>query len=113
MVTTAKMGNRGGVLHGGMTATIFDILTTLPLMLIARDGFWQMLGVSRDLMVTYIRPVLEGEEIEVTAELVAVGKKLGKSTLRTAGGSSSRTGWLTGSTACACSVHQGNYDQGQ
>lgn len=60
-------------LHGGATATIFDVLTTLPLCLVPSWGFG---GVSRSLSVTYLRPVKGGEEIEVKGEVMGYGKQL-------------------------------------
>lgn len=38
-----------------------------------------MPGVSRTLNVAYLEGVSEGEEVEVEAEAVKIGKKLGKS----------------------------------
>ncbi|CAM1511554.1 Fc.00g090670.m01.CDS01 [Cosmosporella sp. VM-42] len=68
--------NRLQNLHGGCAATLFDFCTTLPLALINRPGFWQFMGVSRTLNVTYMRPVPAGEEILLECEIVQVGKKL-------------------------------------
>lgn len=68
--------NRLHNLHGGCTATLFDYCTTLPLALINRPGYWQFMGVSRTLNVTYMRPVPAGEEVLLECEIVQVGKKL-------------------------------------
>ncbi|KAF7562513.1 hypothetical protein G7046_g1627 [Stylonectria norvegica] len=68
--------NRLRNLHGGCAATLFDFCTTLPLALVNRPGFWQFMGVSRTLNVTYMRPVPEGEEVLLECEIVQVGKKL-------------------------------------
>ena len=70
--------NGFGNLHGGAAATIFDTCTTLPLILISRENFWDWGGVSRALNVVYLEAVREGEEIVVTAELVKAGKRLGE-----------------------------------
>ncbi|KAF5004515.1 hypothetical protein FDECE_8999 [Fusarium decemcellulare] len=62
--------NRLQNLHGGCTATLFDWCTTLPLAMVNRPGFWQGLGVSRTLNVTYMRPVPVGEEVLLECEIV-------------------------------------------
>ena len=68
--------NGMGNLHGGATALIFDLCTTLPLSIIRKEGFWEMVGVTRTLNVSYMDAVEKGEEVEVTAEVIKVGKKL-------------------------------------
>ncbi|KAL2208944.1 Thioesterase/thiol ester dehydrase-isomerase [Sarocladium strictum] len=69
--------NRHGTLHGGCGATLFDYLTTLPLNVIARPGgYWQQLGVSRNLNVTYLRPVKVGDEVLIETEVLQVSKRL-------------------------------------
>lgn len=71
--------NGGENMHGGATATIFDFITSMPLTLVAKDDFWFMPGVSRTLNVTYLEGVPDGEAVEVEAEAVKIGKKLGES----------------------------------
>jgi len=68
--------NRMYNLHGGAAATLFDFCTTMPLALVSRPGFWQFLGVSRTLNVTYYRPIPAGEEVLIRCDIVQVGKKL-------------------------------------
>lgn len=63
-------------LHGGATATIFDLCTTLPVTLVRREGFWLAAGVSRTLNVAYLEGVREGEEVEVVSEMVKMGRRL-------------------------------------
>lgn len=65
-----------GNLHGGCTATVFDLCTSLPLGLVARPGFWLWLGVSRTLNVTYLRPIPAGSVVRVECELQQVGRKM-------------------------------------
>lgn len=68
--------NRLGNLHGGCTATLFDICTTVSLAPIARPGFWAYAGVTRTLSLTYLRPMAQGEEIVLECEVVHAGKRL-------------------------------------
>jgi len=68
--------NRIRNLHGGAAATLFDFCTTMALAPLARPGFWRLLGVSRTLAVTYLRPVPEGAAVLVESEVVAVGRRL-------------------------------------
>ncbi|PNY28770.1 Acyl-coenzyme A thioesterase 13 [Tolypocladium capitatum] len=63
-------------LHGGAAATLFDFCTTMPLALINRPGFWQHLGVTRTLNVTYMRPARSGEEVIIECHIVQAGKRL-------------------------------------
>ena len=67
-----------GNLHGGATATIFDFITSMPLTLNSKEGFWEMPGVSRTLNVAYLDKASNGQELEVEAEAVKMGKKLGE-----------------------------------
>lgn len=68
--------NRLGNLHGGAAATLFDFCTTMALALVNRPGFWQYLGVTRTLNVTYFRPVPDGAEVLIECQLLQVGKRL-------------------------------------
>lgn len=70
--------NGMGRLHGGATATIFDFVTTMTLTLVSKKGFWEVPGVSRTLNVAYLDKVSNGQEVEIEAEAVKMGKRLGK-----------------------------------
>ncbi|RPB17390.1 putative acyl-coenzyme A thioesterase 13, partial [Morchella conica CCBAS932] len=63
-------------LHGGCAALIYDICTSAALMVIAREGFWEFVGVSRNLNVTYIRPVPCGTKVTILSEVVHAGQRL-------------------------------------
>jgi acyl-coenzyme A thioesterase 13 len=73
---TPAFCNRFGALHGGAAALIFDICTTTALATVARPGFWLDGGVSRNLNVTYLRPVMAGTECLVEGEVVQAGRRL-------------------------------------
>ena len=75
LTVTRAMCNVVGTLHGGAISTLFDMCTTLAL-IVART--WEIAGVTRTLSVTCLAPVFLGEEIEIEGEVVQVGKKLGK-----------------------------------
>ena len=64
-------------MHGGATATVFDFVTSMLLVLVAKKGFWELFGVSRTLDVVYLEPIPHGEEVELEAELVKLGFRLG------------------------------------
>jgi acyl-coenzyme A thioesterase 13 len=80
--------NRGGNLHGGAATTLFDTLTTTALLTTTQTGHWGMLGVSRTLTVTFLRPLPLGTKVVVDCELVAIGKRMAnlKGTMKTADG---------------------------
>ena len=75
---TPDLCNKSGNLHGGATATIFDLCTTFPIFLARQEGFWETPGVSRTLNAAYLAAVKAGEEVEVEAEIVGIGKRLGR-----------------------------------
>lgn len=76
--------NRMHSLHGGCISSLFDFTTTLALLLVSRPGFWESMGVSRCLNVTYLRPAPEGTELLIECEVTHVGKSLAalKGTMR-------------------------------
>lgn len=77
--------NRLQNLHGGCSATIFDICTTTALLPIAKPGFWAFAGVSRTLNVTYLKPVPTGEVVVIESEVVHAGKRLCKAPYEVSG----------------------------
>jgi acyl-coenzyme A thioesterase 13 len=68
--------NAGSNLHGGAVALIFDILTSIAVGTVAREGFWDQGHVSRTLNCSYVRPAPEGTELVIETEVVSLGKSL-------------------------------------
>ena len=83
-----KLCNKTGFLHGGAASTLLDTLTSTALLTIAKPGYWETLGVSRTLTVTFLRPLPQGTKVFVDCEVVAVGKSMAnlKGTMRNADG---------------------------
>ncbi|CAG7717783.1 unnamed protein product [Allacma fusca] len=65
--------NRGGALHGGMTSTIIDSMSTMALMTYPEVP---SPGVSVALNVSFLKAVPEGQEILIRATTDKVGKRL-------------------------------------
>ncbi|KAL7937962.1 HotDog domain-containing protein [Trichoderma chlorosporum] len=63
-------------MHGGCSASLLDLCTSMVLVLVSKPGFWQTMGVSRTLNTTYMRPVPVGMEVLMECEILQVGKKL-------------------------------------
>jgi len=72
MKVTEQYQNRSGSMHGGMTATLVDIVSTKALM--TNDKM--PVGVSVDMSISYLRPAKVGEEIIIDAKTVKLGKSL-------------------------------------
>ncbi|CUS12135.1 unnamed protein product [Tuber aestivum] len=68
--------NRMGILHGGCAALIFDVCTTTALSPIAREGFWDYLGITRSLNISYFRPAPVGTVLLIRSEVVQAGRRL-------------------------------------
>lgn len=64
--------NRMGTLHGGLTATLVDSISTMAL-LCTEMG---MPGVSIDMNITYMSPAKLGDDILITAHVLKQGKTL-------------------------------------
>jgi len=72
----SSLCNKDNNLHGGAAATIFDNLSSTALFTIGKPGFWDNLGVTRFLAVTFFRPMKEGTEVVLECEVVAAGKRM-------------------------------------
>lgn len=64
--------NKMGTLHGGMTATLVDCVSTYALLCTERGAP----GVSVDMNITYMSPAKMGEDILITAHILKQGKTL-------------------------------------
>uniref|UniRef100_D3ZA93 Acyl-CoA thioesterase 13 n=1 Tax=Rattus norvegicus TaxID=10116 RepID=D3ZA93_RAT len=64
--------NKFGTLHGGLTATLVDSISTMALMCTERGAP----GVSIDMNITYMSPAKIGEEIVITAHILKQGRTL-------------------------------------
>ncbi|KAM4689682.1 acyl-coenzyme A thioesterase 13-like [Discoglossus pictus] len=69
--------NTGGTLHGGLTATIVDNVSTIALMNTERGAP----GVSVDMNITYMNAAKIGESVLITAQVLKQGKSLGFATV--------------------------------
>ncbi|CAL8397218.1 unnamed protein product [Gadus morhua 'NCC'] len=64
--------NHGGTLHGGLTATLVDIISTTAIMYSERGSP----GVSVDMNITYMNAAKIGEDVLITAQVLKQGKTL-------------------------------------
>nr|XP_019572392.1 PREDICTED: acyl-coenzyme A thioesterase 13 [Rhinolophus sinicus] len=64
--------NKMGTLHGGLTATLVDSISTMALLCTERGAP----GVSVDMNITYMSPAKLGEDIVITAHILKQGKTL-------------------------------------
>ncbi|NXL58871.1 ACO13 thioesterase, partial [Chordeiles acutipennis] len=64
--------NRGGTLHGGLTATLVDVVSTAALLYTERA----VPGVSVDMNITYTSAAKIGEEILITAQILKQGRNI-------------------------------------
>ncbi|VDI10066.1 acyl-coenzyme A thioesterase 13 [Mytilus galloprovincialis] len=72
MIVTEDDQNRGGTLHGGMTATLVDAVSTWALLTSDK----QVAGVSVDMGISYMKAAKVGEEILIDAKTLRVGNRL-------------------------------------
>ncbi|XP_078395442.1 acyl-coenzyme A thioesterase 13 [Cetorhinus maximus] len=69
--------NQAGTLHGGMTATLVDVVSTIALLNTERA----LPGVSVDMNITYMNAAKLGEDIIITAQVLKEGKSLAFTTV--------------------------------
>ncbi|KAM9383783.1 acyl-coenzyme A thioesterase 13 [Pholidichthys leucotaenia] len=69
--------NRGGTLHGGLTATLVDVISTVAIMSSERGAP----GVSVDMNITYMNAAKLGEDILITAQVLKEGRTLAFATV--------------------------------
>ncbi|CAK7318065.1 Acyl-coenzyme A thioesterase 13 [Vulpes lagopus] len=72
MKVESNHANKYGTLHGGLTATLVDNISTLALLCTERG----VPGVSVDMNITYMSPAKIGEDIVITAHILKQGKTL-------------------------------------
>ncbi|XP_006051255.2 acyl-coenzyme A thioesterase 13 [Bubalus bubalis] len=72
MKVEEQHANKIGTLHGGMTATLVDVISSLALLCTERG----ISGVSVDMNITYISPAKVGEDILITAHVLKEGRSL-------------------------------------
>ncbi|KAF2835438.1 hypothetical protein M501DRAFT_988961 [Patellaria atrata CBS 101060] len=72
---TPALCNLSGNLHGGAVALIFDMCTSMTIIPVTREGFWDTGHVTRSLNCTYLRAAPEGTRLVVECELVSIGKR--------------------------------------
>ena len=70
--------NRGGGLHGGLSSTLVDTITTCALMTHNDDKAESSIqaGVSVNLNVTFIKGAKENDEIVIDARTIKCGRTL-------------------------------------
>lgn len=72
--------NMFGTLHGGISATIVDVLTNLTLIdgkeLDGQSNIEKSLGVSTELNISYLGKATEGEIVLFETELIKSGRNL-------------------------------------
>ncbi|XP_029370313.1 acyl-coenzyme A thioesterase 13 [Echeneis naucrates] len=69
--------NRGGTLHGGLTATLVDVISTMAIMYSEAGAP----GVSVDMNITYMNAAKMGEDVLITAQVLKEGRTLAFATV--------------------------------
>ncbi|XP_029976316.1 acyl-coenzyme A thioesterase 13 [Salarias fasciatus] len=69
--------NRGGTLHGGLTATLVDVISTMAILYSERGAP----GVSVDMNITYMNAAKKGEDVLITAHVLKQGRTLAFATV--------------------------------
>ncbi|KAI8977191.1 HotDog domain-containing protein [Mycotypha africana] len=68
--------NRLGNLHGGCAATLIDICSSFAVLTNSGKARWNLIGVSTDLSVSYLKGVPAETMIRLECEVQRVGKTL-------------------------------------
>lgn len=72
-----KYANLNNIMHGGATATIFDMATMSALGPLSRPGYWFFMGgISRSLNVSFLRAVPTGTTVRIRSWVVQIGKTM-------------------------------------
>lgn len=77
MTVEEEHTNRGGTLHGGLTATLVDVISTAAIMYSERAAP----GVSVDMNITYMSAAKIGEDVLITAQVLKQGRTLAFATV--------------------------------
>ncbi|ORZ04271.1 HotDog domain-containing protein [Absidia repens] len=68
--------NRLGSLHGGCVATLIDVCSSFATLVHEGKHRWDMIGVSTDLGISYMRGVPSGKKIRLECKVQRQGKSL-------------------------------------
>ncbi|XP_057683563.1 acyl-coenzyme A thioesterase 13 [Corythoichthys intestinalis] len=77
MKVEEEHANGFGTLHGGLTATLVDVISTVALLNTERG----VPGVSVDMNITYMNAAKMGEDVLITAQVLKQGRTLAFSTV--------------------------------
>lgn len=76
---TEAHANPLGMLHGGAAATLVDVLTSLPVVLVSSGEAgepWSLLGVSTSINTTYLSASPVGSWLDFVARIESVGRSI-------------------------------------